>query len=51
MFLAYPIWAEGPKADRLRALHDATPGSRVGIDSVGGADRLAAAVAGAPADR
>ena len=46
VFLAYPIWAEGPKAVRLRALHDASDGFRVGLDSVGGAERLAAAVAG-----
>ena len=36
----------GPKADRLRALHDAAA-LRVGVDSVAGAGRLAAAVAGA----
>jgi D-serine deaminase-like pyridoxal phosphate-dependent protein len=46
VFLAYPIWAEGPKAVRLRALHEASDGFRVGLDSVGGAERLAAAVAG-----
>jgi D-serine deaminase-like pyridoxal phosphate-dependent protein len=46
VFLAYPIWAEGPKADRLRALHVTAPTVRVGIDSIGGAERLAAAVAG-----
>lgn len=47
LFVAYPIWAEGPKATRLRSLHD-FPGLRliVGFDSVGGAVRLAAAVAG-----
>ena len=45
VFLAYPLWAVGPKAARLRALHDHTPTS-VGIDSVAGAERLAAAVAG-----
>ena len=47
LFVAYPIWAEGPKADRLRALHD-RPGLRllVGFDSIAGAERLAAAVAG-----
>lgn len=44
VFLAYPLWAVGPKAARLRALHDSTPIS-VGIDSVAGAERLAAAVA------
>lgn len=47
LFVAYPIWAEGPKARRLRALHDRR-GLRllVGFDSIGGAERLAAAVQG-----
>jgi D-serine deaminase-like pyridoxal phosphate-dependent protein len=45
VFLAYPLWADGPKAGRLRALHESAPGFRVGVDSVGGAQRLAAAVA------
>lgn len=47
LLIAYPIWVEGPKAARLRALHE-RPGLRllVGFDSVGGAERLAAAVAG-----
>lgn len=45
LFLAYPIWAVGPKAARLRALHERTP-VIVGVDSVAGAERLAAAVAG-----
>ena len=45
VFLAYPVWASAPKAARLRALHQAAPGFRVGIDSIGGAARLAAAVA------
>lgn len=47
LFIAYPVWAEGPKAGRLRALHD-LPGLvlAVGFDSVAGAERLAAAVAG-----
>jgi len=43
IFLAYPIWADGPKAARIRALHEAAPGFRVGIDSVAGAERLGAA--------
>lgn len=45
--IAYPIWAEGPKARRLRALA-AKPGLRliVGYDSIEGARRLAAAAAG-----
>lgn len=46
VFLAYPVWADGPKAARVRALHDAAPAFRVGIDSIGGAECLAAAVAG-----
>jgi D-serine deaminase-like pyridoxal phosphate-dependent protein len=47
IFVAYPVWAEGPKAARLRALHD-LPGLEltVGFDSAGGAERLAAVVAG-----
>lgn len=45
LFLAYPIWAVGPKAARLRALHERTP-MIVGVDSVASAERLAAAVAG-----
>jgi len=46
LFLAYPIWAEGPKAGRVRALHDLAD-LRVGVESVEGAQRLGAAVAGA----
>jgi D-serine deaminase-like pyridoxal phosphate-dependent protein len=46
VFLAYPIWAEGPKAVRLRTLHEASGGFRVGLDSVGSAERLGVAVAG-----
>jgi D-serine deaminase-like pyridoxal phosphate-dependent protein len=45
IFIAYPLWAEGPKADRLRSLHATTP-LVVGVDSAAGADHLAAAVAG-----
>lgn len=47
IFLAYPLWADGPKTDRLRALL-ARPNLRlaVGIDSIAGAEMLAAAVAG-----
>ena len=47
LFLAYPIWAVGPKAARLRALHERTP-MIVGVDSVAGAERLAAAVGDLP---
>ena len=46
LFLAYPIWAEGSKATRLRAVHDVAD-VRLGVDSAEGAQRLAAAVAGA----
>ncbi|HUQ78010.1 MAG TPA: alanine racemase [Patescibacteria group bacterium] len=46
VFLAYPLWADGPKAARLREVHDAADRFRVGVDSVGGVERLAAAVAG-----
>ena len=46
LFIAYPIWAEGPKAGRLRALHDAAD-LIVGVDSAAGAERLGAAVQGA----
>lgn len=45
VFLAYPVWAVGVKAARLRAVHEAGQ-LVVGIDSVAGAERLAAAVAG-----
>jgi D-serine deaminase-like pyridoxal phosphate-dependent protein len=45
LLLAYPIFADGPKAARLRALLDGLP-LAVGIDSVPGAERLAAAAAG-----
>jgi D-serine deaminase-like pyridoxal phosphate-dependent protein len=46
IFVAYPIWAEGPKAGRLRALHDTVRRFAVGVDSAEAAERLAAAVAG-----
>jgi D-serine deaminase-like pyridoxal phosphate-dependent protein len=47
LFIAYPIWAEGPKAARLRALHDNDAlRLAVGFDSIAGAERLAAAVSG-----
>jgi D-serine deaminase-like pyridoxal phosphate-dependent protein len=47
LFLGYPIWAVGGRADRLRDLAD-TIRLRVGVDSVAGADRLADALRGAP---
>jgi D-serine deaminase-like pyridoxal phosphate-dependent protein len=46
LFLAYPLRADGPKAGRLRALHETGARLAVGIDSAGSADRLAAASAG-----
>lgn len=47
LFIAYPIWADGPKAARLRALHDdESLRLAVGFDSIAGAERLAAAVEG-----
>lgn len=44
LFVAYPVWAAGPKAKRLAALH-ARAQLIVGIDSAAGAHGLAAAVA------
>jgi len=45
--LAYPLYADGKKAERLRALHE-RPGLRfaVGVDSLAGAQTLANATAG-----
>ena len=45
IFVAYPVWAEGPKAERVRSLHG-TADLRVGVDSAAGAERLGAAVKG-----
>lgn len=45
LFIAYPIWAEGPRASRLRALAGRVR-LRVGIDSIEGARMLAQATAG-----
>lgn len=45
LFIAYPVWAGGPKAGRLRALHDVSD-LIVGVDSPAGAERLGAAVQG-----
>jgi len=48
LLIAFPIWAIGPKAARLRTLHEHDPlDLSVGFDSIEGAERLAAAVAGA----
>ena len=47
VFIAYPVWADGAKAARLRALHEqAGLKLAVGFDSAEGARHLAAAVAG-----
>lgn len=50
LFIAYPVWAAGPKAARLRSLLD-VPRLRlsVGFDTIAGAERLAAAVRGSQA--
>jgi D-serine deaminase-like pyridoxal phosphate-dependent protein len=48
IFVAYPVWAVGPKAERLAALHARSDlVLSVGFDSVAGAERLAAAVSSA----
>jgi D-serine deaminase-like pyridoxal phosphate-dependent protein len=47
VLVAYPVWADGPKADRLRGLHERID-LTVGVDSIDGARRLAAAVRGSP---
>jgi D-serine deaminase-like pyridoxal phosphate-dependent protein len=50
IFLAYPLWAAGPKADRLRALAEQPAlAFAVGADSVAGVEQLAAAMKGSPA--
>src|SRR3954467_6137111 len=48
IFLAYPVWAQGPKATRLRALAE-RPGVRfaVGVESVAAARLLGRAMADA----
>lgn len=45
VFIAYPVWAGGPKADRIRGLHERISLS-VGVDSADGARQLALAVSG-----
>jgi D-serine deaminase-like pyridoxal phosphate-dependent protein len=45
VFIGYPVWAEGPKAARLRALHGRSSVT-VGVDSVEAAALLADAVGG-----
>jgi D-serine deaminase-like pyridoxal phosphate-dependent protein len=47
LFVAYPVWAAGPKAARLRSLLDISRlRLSVGFDSIAGAERLAAAAKG-----
>jgi D-serine deaminase-like pyridoxal phosphate-dependent protein len=47
ILLAYPMWADAPKAARLRALHEREDVRlTVGIDSAAGAERLATAISG-----
>jgi len=46
LFVAYPVWGGGARAQRLRELHDRIE-LRVGIDSAEGAESLALAVQGA----
>lgn len=48
LFVAYPVWASGPRAARLRALAGRTT-LRIGVTSAEGATALAAALDGAPA--
>jgi D-serine deaminase-like pyridoxal phosphate-dependent protein len=45
VFIAYPVWAVGPKAERLRSLLRRRP-LLVGVDTVAGAERLAATAEG-----
>jgi D-serine deaminase-like pyridoxal phosphate-dependent protein len=46
IFIAYPVWSDGGRDERIAALHGGVRLS-VGIDSVAGAERLAAAADGA----
>ncbi len=48
LFIAYPVWAAGPRASRLRALAEQVS-LRVGVDSADGAQALAGAVRGSTA--
>ena len=45
IFVAYPVWAVGAKAERVRALHGSAD-LRIGVDSIAGAEHLGAAVKG-----
>lgn len=46
LFIAYPVWAGGGRAPRVRALHERIR-LRVGVDNVAAAETLARAVRGA----
>ncbi|GAA3966337.1 alanine racemase [Gordonia caeni] len=54
LFIAYPLWLSDDKAARLRALTESVAAGgatiRVGVDSIAGAQRLAAGLAGAPVE-
>lgn len=47
LFIAYPLWAGGVRAARVRDLHERVS-LRVGVDSVAAAERLAVVTRGAP---
>jgi D-serine deaminase-like pyridoxal phosphate-dependent protein len=49
LFIAYPLWAAGPRGRRLRALAERVS-LRVGADSSEGVELLAAALVGTPAE-
>jgi D-serine deaminase-like pyridoxal phosphate-dependent protein len=49
VFIAYPLWAAGPRGVRLRALAERVS-LRVGVDSSAGAEVLARALAGTAAE-
>ena len=46
LFIAYPVWADRPRARLLREVRERTDRLRVGVDSVEGARQLGAAMAG-----
>jgi D-serine deaminase-like pyridoxal phosphate-dependent protein len=48
VFIGYPVWADGPKAERLRRLHERCS-LTVGVDSTGAVELLARAVDGSSA--
>lgn len=54
LFIAYPLWLSDSKAARLRVLAESVAAGdqtlRVGVDSIPGAQRLAAGLAGAPVE-